>query len=309
MKELTCGFCEKPFLYHRKKKYCSKICSDRNAKGVAKDSERLKLLAEVSGLRARGQKRCRTCNEVKGLGRFTNNRSNADGKKSTCKSCISKYRAAPENRDKERLQSALRRNGGVLYWTPPPCPDKALTKERLTQARQSQRELLQYAFDNWDSGNQLIGALCWEIFKTQGRGPWSNPGITKAESYSLRYRYDAKFNAKERLRRQISKAKKRDGIGTLIRDTVARGGKSNTVERTLGYSISEFCRHMERQFINGMDWDKFKAGEIHIDHIIPQKVFDLSDDDEWKACWSLTNLQPLWAADNIKKGAVVEKLL
>jgi hypothetical protein len=50
-------------------------------------------------------------------------------------------------------------------------------------------------------------------------------------------------------------------------------------------------------------------GEIHLDHIIPQRAFDLSNDEEWRACWSLTNLQPLWAKDNLRKSGRIEKLI
>jgi hypothetical protein len=80
-----------------------------------------------------------------------------------------------------------------------------------------------------------------------------------------------------------------------------RNGTSNRVEELCGYSIAELRQHIERQFTKGMTWDRFMSGEIHIDHIVPQKSFDLQDDTEWRACWSLTNLRPMWAKDNLEK--------
>lgn len=69
----------------------------------------------------------------------------------------------------------------------------------------------------------------------------------------------------------------------------------------IGCSRDELKMHIEKQFTEGMNWEKFMAGEIHIDHIIPigkakssEEVFKLSH---------YTNLQPLWAIDNLKKGA------
>ena len=50
-----------------------------------------------------------------------------------------------------------------------------------------------------------------------------------------------------------------------------------------------------------MSWDKINL--IHIDHIIPCSSFDLSDPKQQKICFHYTNLQPLWAVDNLKKGA------
>ncbi|KVU21222.1 hypothetical protein WK62_19750 [Burkholderia ubonensis] len=48
---------------------------------------------------------------------------------------------------------------------------------------------------------------------------------------------------------------------------------------------------------------RFRRGEIHIDHRRPQSSFDLNDADQVRACWALSNLQPLWARDNLTKGA------
>ena len=50
-----------------------------------------------------------------------------------------------------------------------------------------------------------------------------------------------------------------------------------------------------------MSWARF--GEIHIDHIVPRASFDLNNEDEWRACWALSNLQPRWGKDNQAKGA------
>ena len=54
-----------------------------------------------------------------------------------------------------------------------------------------------------------------------------------------------------------------------------------------------------------MNWNNI--GKWHIDHIKPCKSFDLTKSDEQKKCFHYTNLQPLWALDNIKKGAKISK--
>ncbi len=46
---------------------------------------------------------------------------------------------------------------------------------------------------------------------------------------------------------------------------------------------------------------RFLAGRVHIDHIRPCASFDLRDPDQQRACFHHTNLQPLWAADNLRK--------
>jgi hypothetical protein len=61
--------------------------------------------------------------------------------------------------------------------------------------------------------------------------------------------------------------------------------------------------HLERQFLSGMTWAN--RGQWHIDHIQPRSSFKFvgPDDPEFKACWALSNLRPLWKADNLKKNA------
>lgn len=69
------------------------------------------------------------------------------------------------------------------------------------------------------------------------------------------------------------------------------------------YSLEELMQHLERQLLPGMTWGN--QGEWHIDHIIPQSSFRFSspDDPEFKACWALSNLRPMWAKENIQKNA------
>ena len=69
----------------------------------------------------------------------------------------------------------------------------------------------------------------------------------------------------------------------------------------LGCTNEEFKDHISSQFKNGMDWDRFNNGEIHIDHIKPCCTFDLTDENQLRVCFHYTNLQPLWAIDNYRK--------
>lgn len=66
----------------------------------------------------------------------------------------------------------------------------------------------------------------------------------------------------------------------------------------LGYSATQLKNHIELLFIEGMSWDNW--GEWHIDHIKPMSMFDKST--PISVVNSLSNLQPLWASDNLSKG-------
>lgn len=87
-----------------------------------------------------------------------------------------------------------------------------------------------------------------------------------------------------------------------IRKALRNQHASPSLELLLGYSLADLRRHIERQFVGRMGWERFFAGEIHIDHIVPAVDFDLGDRDGIRACFALTNLQPLWGPDNVSKG-------
>jgi hypothetical protein len=67
----------------------------------------------------------------------------------------------------------------------------------------------------------------------------------------------------------------------------------------LGCDLHTFKLYISNLFTDGMSWDNY--GEWHIDHIKPLSLFDLSNEDEIKKAQHYTNLQPLWADENILK--------
>jgi hypothetical protein len=75
------------------------------------------------------------------------------------------------------------------------------------------------------------------------------------------------------------------------------GIKKDTTFNLIGCSPQELVRHLEHQFIDGMSWENH--GEWHIDHIIP--LSSAKTEDDLKKLCHHTNLQPLWAEDNLKK--------
>ena len=89
-------------------------------------------------------------------------------------------------------------------------------------------------------------------------------------------------------------------LRTRVRDVLVRGFKSAPTMQLLGCTLPELKAHLERQFTAGMSWDNY--GEWHIDHIRACATFDLLNPDEQRQCFHYTNLQSLWAADNIRKG-------
>lgn len=114
----------------------------------------------------------------------------------------------------------------------------------------------------------------------------------QAERQRVRRATDPRF----RLRNVISTV-----IGASLRK---RGGsKGASWEALVGYSAEELKRHIERQFVRGMSWENY--GEWHVDHIVPVAAFEWQspDDPDFRACWALSNLRPLWAIENKRKSS------
>lgn len=83
--------------------------------------------------------------------------------------------------------------------------------------------------------------------------------------------------------------------------TSQNGRKAFKTEDLIGCTVAALRNQLQGQFTDGMTWEKFLNGEIHIDHKVPCASFDLSDPDQQKLCFHYTNLQPLWAKDNLSK--------
>lgn len=76
------------------------------------------------------------------------------------------------------------------------------------------------------------------------------------------------------------------------------GKKPSRTEMMIGCSFEDLKKHMESLFNDGMSWDN--KGKWHIDHIIP--LSSAKTISEVISLCHFTNLQPLWAKDNLRKG-------
>lgn len=111
--------------------------------------------------------------------------------------------------------------------------------------------------------------------------------------------------------RAIKRYQQANPAYTLARDTLKRlkngaksGLKTSQVFDLVGYTSDELRAHMETLFTEGMSWDNH--GEWHIDHIKPVAAFKAEGITDVAIINALTNLQPLWAADNLSKGGRYE---
>ena len=82
---------------------------------------------------------------------------------------------------------------------------------------------------------------------------------------------------------------------------INRNYKAGSAVKDLGCSIKELKQYLESKFSPGMTWDNWTTDGWHIDHIKPLASFDLTDRQQFLEACHYTNLQPLWATDNLSK--------
>lgn len=132
----------------------------------------------------------------------------------------------------------------------------------------------------------------------------------KISEYSRRYRYGKNrenYLAKKRERNKKYYENINHKLCQILRYKLWVSLKTQKVEKEnsalsfLGCSKEELIQHLESQFSDGMTWENWSLNGWHIDHIRPVSSFDLSDPAQLQECFHYSNLQPLWAIDNLKK--------
>ena len=119
-----------------------------------------------------------------------------------------------------------------------------------------------------------------------------------SEEVRIKYKYwqrkkertDLNYKLRRRLRTRLYIAiKNKQKVGSAISD--------------LGCSIPEFKEYLQSKFKEGMTWNNHSRYGWHIDHIKPLDSFDLTDRTQLLEAIHYSNLQPLWATENLQKAA------
>lgn len=156
-------------------------------------------------------------------------------------------------------------------------------------------------------GEKWVAANFEKASETKKKWLRDNPEKALAATLKWQREHPKEYSASRK--RTHSKASQRasfrisNSMRARIYETL-KGNKSGTTFAILGYTCADLMAHLEAQFLPGMTWENY--GPVwHVDHIKPLASFSFEtvNDDGFKQAWALTNLQPLWAVENIRKGA------
>lgn len=115
--------------------------------------------------------------------------------------------------------------------------------------------------------------------------------ITQQITYHRNRRQrDPEFKLLGNLRRRVNEKVKSAGVR-----------KSSSTRKLFGCEIYQLQAHLEIQFKDGMSWENY-GKRWHVDHKRPCRSFDLTIPAQQRACFHYSNLQPMFAEDNLQKG-------
>lgn len=209
---------------------------------------------------------CSKCKEEKKICEFGNSKSSKDGLLYCCKKCNNER---GKKYVQENYQKTLEQH---RKWT---AKNPEWVYNRHKKWREENPDKVKELKKNWLDKNPEKRKQYRENYKPR-----------KQEQRKERREVDPIFNLTNRMRSRIWKY-------LNIFDIT----KTNKTFDIVGCTPEFLKEHLESQFKNGLSWEN--RSEWHIDHIIP--LSSAKTEEELYSLCHYTNLQPLWAEDNLKK--------
>jgi hypothetical protein len=217
---------------------------------------------------AQPHKVCGTCTINQPIENFVKDKYKADGYHQDCKSCVAKYKEIYYNENKDELR-AINKEYGKSH--------RRQQYERNKKYNKKYPDKVRLASNARKQRDYVKHPDKYKVWRNNYLN--NHPEAKLAQTIRVRLRQAIKSNQK---------------LGSAVKD--------------LGCSIQELRQYLELKFQPGMSWDNHSINGWHIDHVTPLSHFDLiNDKDQFLQAVHYTNLQPLWAKDNLKKASKLEE--
>lgn len=264
---------------------------------------------------------CFKCKIEKDVSEFNKNKNKKDGLQTQCRECFKQYRKDNEEslrlkrtqyykdnakiiliRKKQNYDKDAKRKYNKQYYQDNQEKNRAYSKQYRNNEKNKEAILAyrkQYRKDNKVKGNKRSRQYYKdnrERLLTDSKRYGALPG-TKLIKNKWRKKYMA-TNPKFKLNCKMS---------SKINKSLCGAKAGLHWEDLVGYTLDQLKVHLEKQFDDKMTWENY--GKWHIDHKIPLAVhnFTSSNHLDFKRAWSLENLQPLWAHENLSKGKKLQE--
>lgn len=229
------------------------------------------------------QKRCSKCGQTKDLSEFyAQELKSGEGHMPECGACKREYRRKWYLANREKAKEDAR-------------------KRYLANQERGKESSRSYAAANRE--------------KVKGRHrAWRAANAEKLREYNREWRAANPEKTKEiharqgQKRHSTGRGRLNGGISSGIRISLKGEKKGGRHWETLvDFTVEQLMKHLAKRFLPGMSWGNY--GEWHVDHKVPISAFNFEtpEDIDFKRCWCLKNLQPLWAMENLQKHNKLDK--
>ena len=220
----------------------------------------------------RFMKICLKCKIEKDLSFFHKNKRAKDGFNLYCKSCRTQHSKVFCSKNKNSLSLKFKK----YYFD----NKNKISKQKKEYYKKNRDLILSKVKTNYLKNKEQI-----QKYKKNNKEKINK---TSQKYTNNRLKKDPQFKLLKNLRSRVgSFFKKNQKNGSAVKD--------------LGCTVQELKIYLESKFQEGMTWENHGIYGWHIDHIMPLSYFDLTNREQFLKACHYTNLQPLWAADNLKK--------
>ena len=264
---------------------------------------------------------CTKCKKIKEEKDFSRCKKHRDGFSYWCKVCVSRLAEEYYEKNKESISKHTKeyyeKNRDCLIEKKKIWHTKNKDKmQKLNKQYYEKNKVIclkqkrKYYIENKDEINKQRNKYFIEYRKTHKKQAkqYRDENKEQIKEHSSQYYSENKSeiikqhnNYKRQKRRDDPRFRLNANMGRAIWHALKTGKNNRHWELLVNFTLSDLIEKLEKQFKKGMSWSNY--GDWHVDHIIPKSyfIFKSSEDEEFKKCWSLKNLQPLWAEENFKK--------
>jgi hypothetical protein len=253
-------------------------------------------------------KTCSKCKQDKAAEDFSKNHA-------WCKECQKEYKKAYRKQNAEKIKAYYKQNREKIKAYRKQNAEKI--KEQKKAYHKQNREKIKERYKAYYKQNAEKIKEQKKAYHKQNREKikaYRKQNAEKIKEYRKAYHKqnrDKKRIYKRNRHKTDINFKLRGNLRSGIRRVLKGKSKSKKTMDLIGCSADFLKKHLENQFQPGMSWNNYgnPNGDHsecwHIDHILPCASFDLSDPKQQQKCFHYSNLQPLWAKDNMSKGAKI----
>lgn len=251
-------------------------------------------------------KKCSCCQEIKPFSDYTKSKSNKDGHGIYCKPCRKVKKREEYEINRERYLANAKK-----YRIENPEKVSEAKKQSYLKKPEYYKQMHRIYSENNADAIRERGRLYREENRAQIRArdnAYKARNREKLRKKQLEYqrennlRINAYRSRYMRQRRSIDKLFAiKQNMRARFRFELAKRGEEQLIKANqyLGCSWIFLRDYLAEKFTDGMSWENY--GDWHVDHVIP--LASAKSKEELIRLWHYSNLQPLWASDNISKGA------